>query len=199
VASAPSRAYPLQDVVARNLRKFRGEGDLSQEQLADAMRGLGFDWTRVTVSQSENTEGGRTRRLSIEELVGLAEILNVPVVVLISGGDEATTVARHLHLDRAALEVLLAGQSEKTAAAVRAVLQHLQRRLTRELEVAQVNLWAERRATDAVMDELLSGEFVVTETGDVLLEGDFVAVADAETEQGDFAAVEAAEKEDDDG
>lgn len=55
-------------LIARNVRAARAAADLSQADLAERMRALGFtEWRRQTVG---NTERGK-RRLTCEEALGL--------------------------------------------------------------------------------------------------------------------------------
>lgn len=61
-------AITYTNLIARNVRSARAAADLSQADVAERMRGLGFtEWRRQTVG---NTERGK-RRLTCEEAVGL--------------------------------------------------------------------------------------------------------------------------------
>lgn len=69
--------------VGVNVRRLRGRAAWTQDQLAQTMSGLGFDWKRVTVAEVERG----ARRTSLEELLGLAEILSESVALLMSPTD----------------------------------------------------------------------------------------------------------------
>lgn len=57
------------ELLRRNLRAARAAAELDQAQVRDQMQALGFkSWQRSTVSAVEHG----TRKLSVEELVGLA-------------------------------------------------------------------------------------------------------------------------------
>ena len=70
---------PLPELLGRNVRVLRKALGMSQEDLADAMRGIGFGWVRQTVEESES---GR-RDATIEELLGLVDVFEVPLSQLI--------------------------------------------------------------------------------------------------------------------
>ena len=58
------------------------------------MAGAGFDWSRVTVTQAE-TDGykgpnQRSRRVTVEELIGLAQVLETNVLELLGPGPTAS-------------------------------------------------------------------------------------------------------------
>ena len=68
------------DVIARNVRVAIARRGLSQEDLAERMRHLGYPaWIRQTVS---NTVRGK-RRLVAEELLGIAVACEVPITSLL--------------------------------------------------------------------------------------------------------------------
>lgn len=65
---------PFKELLGFNLKIARLRADFSQAEVAAAMSELGFkDWRRQTVGNSEKG----TRRVTAEELVGLALVLNV--------------------------------------------------------------------------------------------------------------------------
>jgi transcriptional regulator with XRE-family HTH domain len=70
--------------LAANIRARRALLNLSQTQLADAMRGLGHRWNRATVAAVE----GDARSVSTDELVGLALVLDALVGELLEPGHE---------------------------------------------------------------------------------------------------------------
>ena len=70
--------------LAANIRARRALLNLSQSDLADAMRDLGHRWNRATVASVE----GDTRSVSTDELVGLALVLDALVGELLDPGDQ---------------------------------------------------------------------------------------------------------------
>jgi transcriptional regulator with XRE-family HTH domain len=67
------------EAVARNVTAARARRRLSQEQLAKAMQELGFAWVRQTVTEAERNR----RRITVEELLGLAITLRTELTMLI--------------------------------------------------------------------------------------------------------------------
>ena len=66
--------------IAANIRAERARANISQDDLAEQMRDLGFpEWRRQTVGSSEH---GR-RRVSCEEAIGLAWILKTDITTLL--------------------------------------------------------------------------------------------------------------------
>jgi len=74
---------PLRDVVRRRLRNIREVRQLTQEQLAHAMRAVGFPMDKPMISEIENGK----RRVQIDELLAFGFVLEVPVVRLITDRD----------------------------------------------------------------------------------------------------------------
>jgi transcriptional regulator with XRE-family HTH domain len=70
--------------LAANIRARRALLNLSQSDLADAMRELGHRWNRATVAAVE----AGTRSVSTDELVGLALVLDALVGELLDPGDQ---------------------------------------------------------------------------------------------------------------
>lgn len=66
------------DIIGGNIRSVRVEAQWSQEELAQAMTGVGFSWKRLTVTEVE----GAARRLSLEELLAIAALFAVPAIEL---------------------------------------------------------------------------------------------------------------------
>jgi transcriptional regulator with XRE-family HTH domain len=63
------------DLLAANLRAARGAADLSQADVAERMRALGFrSWLSQTMSASERGK----RRVTAEEILGLCAALECP-------------------------------------------------------------------------------------------------------------------------
>lgn len=69
----------MRSTVARSVAKYRAAKKLTQEQLAQAMTNLGFDTGRLTVQRIEAAK----RDVSLEELIVLAAVLDVPPLLLI--------------------------------------------------------------------------------------------------------------------
>jgi transcriptional regulator with XRE-family HTH domain len=66
-------------LVARNLRAARAAANLSQEDVGERMRDLGFtSWARSTMSLAEQGK----RRVTAEELAGLAVVFEVDLTSL---------------------------------------------------------------------------------------------------------------------
>jgi transcriptional regulator with XRE-family HTH domain len=78
----------LRSALGANIRRLRAKRGWTQEALAEEMDRAGFDWSRVTVAQSENEIGSaaRSRRVTIEELIGLAMVLRTTVLELLEHG-----------------------------------------------------------------------------------------------------------------
>jgi len=69
----------LPEAIARNVRECRVLSGWSQERVAEAMARLGYPWKRITVAEVE----GGSRRVGLEELLGIAILFSVPVVDLL--------------------------------------------------------------------------------------------------------------------
>lgn len=67
-------------LIAERARRLREDAGWTQAQVAEAMTRLGFKWTRVTVAEVELG----TRRVSMEELVGLAAMYGEPLLLLLT-------------------------------------------------------------------------------------------------------------------
>jgi transcriptional regulator with XRE-family HTH domain len=66
-------------LVARNLRAARAAANLSQEDVGERMRALGFtSWVRSTMSLAEQGK----RRVTAEEMVGLMVVFEVDLTAL---------------------------------------------------------------------------------------------------------------------
>jgi transcriptional regulator with XRE-family HTH domain len=73
------------NVLARNIRAARSRADLTQEDLAARMRALGFSgWLYQTVGSVERGK----RRVTAEEIHGLAWALEITMPALMSPADE---------------------------------------------------------------------------------------------------------------
>jgi transcriptional regulator with XRE-family HTH domain len=106
-------AVTVGEVVARSVKRLREVADraldgYTQQNLADGMARLGFtNWKRITVAEVESGK----RKLSIEEMVGLAILFDVPVAYLLGAfeTDEALVVNERLPLSAAQAQELLTG------------------------------------------------------------------------------------------
>jgi transcriptional regulator with XRE-family HTH domain len=100
---------PYATVVAANLRAARAAADLSQADVGERMRALGFrSWLGQTMSASERGK----RRVTIEEILGLCAALETPPGALLlpvrSGNpDIALPGGQLVHLGRDAHEITL--------------------------------------------------------------------------------------------
>jgi transcriptional regulator with XRE-family HTH domain len=96
-------------LLARNLRAARGAADLSQADVGERMRALGFtSWLGQTVSASER---GR-RRIAAEEILGLCAALECPPAALLlpihaGSQDVALPGGQLVRLGRDAHEIVL--------------------------------------------------------------------------------------------
>jgi len=73
-------------ILGENVKALRNESGWSQERLANAMSALGFKWKRVTCAEVEGT----SRRLGLDELMGLAALFGVPAVQMMLPSDGTT-------------------------------------------------------------------------------------------------------------
>jgi transcriptional regulator with XRE-family HTH domain len=82
------------DIIGDNVKALRNEAGWSQAAVAEAMASLGFDWKRITMAQTE----AAVRRVTFEELLGLAVLFAVPVVELLlpqQAPDDQTVLEWH--------------------------------------------------------------------------------------------------------
>lgn len=97
------------DVAARNLKRLRTEAGRTQAELAEDMNRIGFrQWSRVTVAEAESTK----RKLSLEELLGLAALFDRPVVGLLTeplAADEELALNDLRTVDAEVAQFLLVG------------------------------------------------------------------------------------------
>jgi transcriptional regulator with XRE-family HTH domain len=84
-------AEPITAVIADRVRWFRERSGMSQAELAEHMNKLGTPWKRATVvnlekrgtaSRKRGTAVGRDS-VTVQELLALAEVLNVPITALL--------------------------------------------------------------------------------------------------------------------
>lgn len=71
------------EAIGQNLARFRGER--TQQDVADAMRSLGYKWSQATVWSVEKGE----RPMRLTEAIDIAHILGVDVLDMISTPSEA--------------------------------------------------------------------------------------------------------------
>jgi transcriptional regulator with XRE-family HTH domain len=69
----------LAEVTATRLRSAREAAGLTQAEMAGVMQKLGYAWRRITVAEVE----GGTRRVALEELIGLSALYGVPVLAFV--------------------------------------------------------------------------------------------------------------------
>jgi transcriptional regulator with XRE-family HTH domain len=104
----------LGGVLARALKTLRERAHITQEALAIQMRRVGFtNWKRITVAEVESAK----RKLSLEELVGLAILFDVPVGFLLSAfdSDEVVQLNESLTVTTAQAQELITGRPIDTA------------------------------------------------------------------------------------
>lgn len=101
------------EVLARNVRAARARRGLEQEPLAARMRALGFSaWRRQTVAAVEKS----TRRLTAEEVVGLALALETRLYSLVEPAreDDPIGLPSGASIPFLAMHALLYGGSKYT-------------------------------------------------------------------------------------
>jgi transcriptional regulator with XRE-family HTH domain len=98
----------LRAPLARRLREALEAEGLRQEDLAEAMTGLGFAWTRNRVTQVVTGRGA----LSVLEIAGLCAVLRVSLADLLGGATQELALDAGSVPLRAILEALFYGESE---------------------------------------------------------------------------------------
>ena len=99
------KGRPLPEVLADRVRAHRERLAWTQDDLAEQMALLGFNWNRVTVAEAEGK--GRGRRVTVEELLALAMIFGVGVVHLLVADTFETQITEKLSLSPAQLQAVL--------------------------------------------------------------------------------------------
>jgi transcriptional regulator with XRE-family HTH domain len=99
------KGVPLAEVVADRVRSHRERLQWTQDELAAQMSLIGFNWNRVTVAEAEGK--GRGRRVTVEELLGLAALFGVGVVHLLALDSSNTQITENLTLLPAQLQALV--------------------------------------------------------------------------------------------
>ncbi len=96
---SPTDPPTLAAMICANVRAARLARGWEQSDVAEKMSGLGFDWKQSTVA---NVEGkGRSRRVTIEEWLGLAEIFDVAAFQLLipQEGDETLAITSQFSME----------------------------------------------------------------------------------------------------
>jgi transcriptional regulator with XRE-family HTH domain len=96
----------LSEAVARNVAAERTRRRMEQKDLAVGMARLGHDWKQPTVA---DVEGGR-RRISLDELVGLALVLNRTIPELLRPSENVDVGIPGFPMSPAVLDLLLRGK-----------------------------------------------------------------------------------------
>jgi transcriptional regulator with XRE-family HTH domain len=102
------------DVVARRIGQLREQAgaDWTQARLAQAMNDLGFAWQRITVAEVE----GGARKVTLEELLGLAALYGVPLVTFLLPKDsESVQFPRIGRIEPAAVRELILGADSEAS------------------------------------------------------------------------------------
>lgn len=81
----------VSQAIAESVRTHRRERGWNQERLSQEMNDRGFStWRRETVTEVERGDKGQGRRVSVSELLGLAEAFGVGVAELLWSGSPLT-------------------------------------------------------------------------------------------------------------
>ncbi len=90
---------PITAVIARRVSDLRQVQGINQTELAQRMTELGTAWSRTTVQKLEN---GKRSAVSVQELLALALVFDVPPVLLIADPRQpgSAPVARCLDVDQ---------------------------------------------------------------------------------------------------
>jgi transcriptional regulator with XRE-family HTH domain len=96
---------PLADVLASRVRAHRERLNWTQDDLAERMTVLGFNWNRVTVAEAEGK--GRGRRVTVEELLALAMVFGIGVVHLLALEEMGTEITDKVALSSAELRKVI--------------------------------------------------------------------------------------------
>ncbi len=100
----------FQEVIGKRLRAAREMAGRTQAQLAEAMTRLAFNWKRITVAEVERG----SRRVSFEELLGLAALFGVPMMVFANPPPGARIkFAGTRSLDAVDVQELLVGPADR--------------------------------------------------------------------------------------
>jgi len=91
----PGRHVTINQIVAWNLAYWRKVAELTQEQLGERLR-----WSKVVVSAAERSwESKRVRNFTADDLVNIAEALDVPVsALLLPPADDGNDLRYVFHL-----------------------------------------------------------------------------------------------------
>jgi transcriptional regulator with XRE-family HTH domain len=130
----------LHEVAALSMKTLRTASELTQQQLADEMAALGFvGWKRITVAETESFK----RRLSLEELLGVAIIFGTDVASLLAAykGYETVTLNEQRVLTTAQARELVTGWPMDTPWFGIRVYPHPAAEILREMVDIQVDAW----------------------------------------------------------
>jgi transcriptional regulator with XRE-family HTH domain len=94
------------DEVNASVRGLREDAGLTQEQFTEVMRSAGFDWKRSTVTEIDRMG----RRVSYEELWGIAAVFGVPVASLLLPSEVSLELNPLMTVDGRRARELLVGK-----------------------------------------------------------------------------------------
>lgn len=135
----------LEAAIAVELRRRRREAGATQDELAAAMRGLGFDgWTRSVVAAMESG----SRRLSLPETIALTAALRTSLAALLKDQEDPLQLSAYLDVRGPDVVPVLAGdqQVHQTDAATLSVLDRLEAYTKGNAILQAADQDAERRA-----------------------------------------------------
>lgn len=104
--AARASAEPITAVIAERVRDLRERSGLTQGELADRMAELGVPWKRATVinletrAPSSRGSGAGRDAVTVQELLALAVIFDVPPIWLLADPREGTPTPITAKLDR---------------------------------------------------------------------------------------------------
>lgn len=98
----------FQHIISQSVKVLRERARATQKGLAERMDELGFGWKRNTVAEVESGK----RALSLEEMLGIAILFDVPLAFLLSSLeiDEVLQVNESLRLTAAQAQELIGGE-----------------------------------------------------------------------------------------
>jgi transcriptional regulator with XRE-family HTH domain len=134
--------------VAENVRAMRRQADWTQNELADAMKALGFAWKRLTCTEVERG----TRRLSVEELLAIAAIFRIPAIeVLVPPYPGMGTELPTILLSPEDLRELFLGEGSKVGTASMSwdVSERVLRSGNGQVPSPDAGLWVEEKLNEA--------------------------------------------------
>lgn len=117
-------AEPITAVIAERVRALREQSGMNQASLAEAMSKLGVPWKRATVvnlekraSSSRGSGSGGRDAVTVQELLALALVFNMPPVLLLADPSEQdrigdVPIARDLSGDHRGVLMWLVGVAD---------------------------------------------------------------------------------------